>query len=96
MLTSSAKYDRLRAEHSALIAAFKGLLEEWNKLVGRINNLGGERFLVSARIVHGDPSLSDDDPRKLLLLCHPDRHDGKQMAVEMTQKLLAIKANKRP
>jgi hypothetical protein len=35
--------------------------------------------------------LTQEDIKRMLMLCHPDKHDGKQAAVEMTQKLLAMR-----
>ncbi len=35
--------------------------------------------------------LSEEDVHRLLQLCHPDKHNGSSLAVEMTQKLLTIK-----
>jgi hypothetical protein len=32
-----------------------------------------------------------EDIKRLLQLCHPDKHDGKAIATEMTQKLLKLK-----
>lgn len=35
--------------------------------------------------------LSTEDIKRLISLCHPDKHGGKPMAVEMTQKLLSLR-----
>ncbi|HEY0955778.1 MAG TPA: hypothetical protein VGE36_13520 [Roseateles sp.] len=64
------------------------LLKEWNALVTKLNAKGGEAFLTGQASA---PELGADDIKRLLQLCHPDRHDGKPMAVEMTRKLLALK-----
>ena len=40
------------------------------------------------------PQFSDDDLRRLIQLCHPDKHDGKQMAQDMTAKLQAMRKSK--
>jgi hypothetical protein len=32
--------------------------------------------------------------KKILQLCHPDKHQGKQIAVEVTQMLLKMKGKK--
>ena len=66
--------------------AHNDLMVEWNTLIGRINAKGGESFLNS------DPvQLTQDEIKKLLQLCHPDKHDGKQLAVDMTQRLLELR-----
>jgi hypothetical protein len=71
----------------------KRLRAKWDALVDRINELGGETFLKKARIPSNVPTqFTADDLQRLILLCHPDKHDGKAMATEMTQKLLKMKA----
>lgn len=69
---------------------FYALNEKWNALVSRINAKGGENFLENATIPKA-AQFAEDDLTKLILLCHPDKHDGKPIATEMTQKLLALK-----
>lgn len=66
---------------------YQVLLSEYNGLVGKINSRGGESFL------YGDYSnqFSEDEIKTLITLCHPDKHQQKQSAVEMTQKLLAMR-----
>ena len=65
------------------------LLKEWNALVTKINAKGGAAFLDGAE----QKQLSDEDIKRLLMLCHPDKHGGKKMAEEMTQKLLALRGS---
>lgn len=75
-----------------VVANHNHLRREWDALVSRINKLGGEAFLKSARIPRSEPQPFDaDDLQRLILLCHPDKHGGKAMATEMTQKLLKMK-----
>lgn len=38
-----------------------------------------------------DP-FTPEDFKRLLMLCHPDKHGGKTMAQEMTSKLLSMKS----
>lgn len=69
---------------------YSNLVDNWNDLVERINKKGGEDFLNS------NPPLSQsqftkDEIRQLLQLCHPDKHDGKELAVNMTKRLLQIR-----
>lgn len=62
------------------------LAKQWNELVEKINAKGGEDFL------NGNiKPFTEDELTKLIQLCHPDKHGGKSMAVEMTQKLLQMK-----
>ena len=65
---------------------------KWNVLIRRINEKGGEDFLDNATLKPKQQAqFTPDELTKLILLCHPDKHDGKTMATEMTQKLLALK-----
>jgi hypothetical protein len=77
----------LRSEVAVMNLKHGALSRKWNELVNQINRKGGQRFL------DGMPAaqLSADDVRKLLMLCHPDKHGGKQMAHDMTAKLLAMR-----
>lgn len=64
------------------------LQKKWNELVRRINEKGGEQFLREGRIVGPSKNqFSPDDLRRLLQLCHPDKHNGSALAVEMTAKI---------
>lgn len=68
------------------------LRQQMDDLVEIINDKGGADFLRHGVMPCEIPSpLSKDDIRRLLMLVHPDKHDGKSMAVEMTQKLLKIR-----
>lgn len=90
MFVRRSTHDALKMDHLVLQMKFDKLLAEWNELVGRLNAKGGERFLSG----EGAPKLSREDISRLLQLCHPDKHDGKPQAVEMTQKLLRLRGNK--
>ena len=95
MFVRQSTYDRVRqerdeAETIALVWKIKysNLLDEWNTLVKAINAKGGKEFL------DGDTKqtqFTDEDFKRLLQLCHPDKHAGKQMAVDMTAKLLELR-----
>lgn len=74
-----------RTNFEQLKEEYKKLTAKWNDLVERVNSKGGESFLDSA------PILSEDDIKKLLQLCHPDKHEGKQLAVDMTHRLLELR-----
>ena len=73
---------------------FNAMLTQWNELVRRINAHGGEAIFSPRQVVVTQSPFSKDEFRKLLALCHPDKHDGKPIAVEMTQKLLEIRGAK--
>lgn len=72
----------------------EALKEKWNALVATINARGGKAFLDgNARVLNGDapPQFTKQEIRMLLLLCHPDKHNGHPSAHEMTLKLLELK-----
>lgn len=72
---------------------YEQLLSEYNALVQRINQKGGENFLQNASIQPVGIQLSKEDLKSLVQLCHPDKHAGKESAVEMTKKLNIIRNN---
>lgn len=83
MLVTKARYDtEVRARLAAEMRLIK-LLVKWNALVDKLNAKGGEEFLDSK------PGFEDKEIAKLLQLCHPDKHGGKQLAIDMTKLLLA-------
>ncbi len=90
MFVLQSTYDRLEAEHVATIRAYRRLNDKWTSLVTTINEKGGERFLTHGKIVDGS-QFTVEDINRLLSLCHPDKHDGKRVATEMTQRLLALR-----
>lgn len=81
---------RAKAELDHAVQMYNRLNDKWNALVRRINKLGGEEFLSGGE--RKTPAqFSADDLQRLIQLCHPDKHDGKPLATEMTQKLLKMK-----
>lgn len=89
MIVLRSTYDSLRCKYWVLESQYSTLMSKWNALVDQINARGGREFLDGARI--GATQFSQDDIKRLLVLCHPDKHDGKRIAQEMTQKLLALR-----
>ena len=83
MFVLASKYERLQR-------ITEDLTKEWNDIVDLINSKGGQNFLDNA-VLNPKPQFSQEEIRKLISLCHPDKHDGRQIAVEMTQKLLQLK-----
>lgn len=78
--------DAMGARARIAEAKYNSLLREWNALVGKINAHGGESLFHKGRA-----PFNIEDLNRLIMLCHPDKHDGKPMAVSMTQKLLAMR-----
>lgn len=97
MFVTQAAYNRLSRELSSAIIALNTykeahtrIMNNWNQLIEIINAKGGEDFLKHGSIGGNNP-FTPEDVKKLVMLCHPDKHDGKPMAVELTQKLLKLK-----
>lgn len=78
--------DSLRRQLYIQKLQYETLIEKWNTLVKQINKNGGQQFLDHAR-VDAQQQFTNDDLRRLLQLCHPDKHGGSNLAVEMTAKL---------
>ncbi|WP_415913233.1 hypothetical protein [Neptuniibacter sp. QD37_11] len=69
------------------------LRSDWDDLIERINHKGGEDFLLHGLMPdQQEVPFTPEELNKLIQLCHPDKHDGKQSAVEMTQKLLSLRS----
>lgn len=83
LLQMRVAYDRLLAEHQRLV-------EQWNELVQIINSKGGRAFL-EGNGAQNHPKMTKEVVKKLIILCHPDKHDGKPIAQEVTQILLEIR-----
>lgn len=71
---------------------YRDLAEHWKKQADL-----WERAYKFGRTIKAEPtpsvSLSQAEIRQLISLCHPDRHGGKQAAVQMTQRLLQMRGN---
>lgn len=91
MFVRESKYREALISAKVWELKLQKLNREWNQLVRRINKLGGEQFLESGKASAAQAQFSADDIQRLLMLCHPDKHDGKQMATDMTAKLLKLK-----
>ena len=88
------KYEREKRQREK-VELYYGLLDrkhdkligDYNRLVRKINAKGGSAFL------NGDPApqLTHKEVNQMLMLCHPDRHDGSDLSVTVTRKLITIK-----
>jgi len=87
MFVLKSKYDALMRNAIETEIRFNQLLKQWNDLVSEINKKGGREFLDR----NLEPPLENEDIKKLLVLCHPDKHNGKEIATEMTKKLLRMR-----
>ena len=96
MFVSKSKYEVMTGKAAeAVIAAvqyknkYLALLQEWNELVNKLNSKGGAALLDGQ--ASQPPQFSKDELQRLIQLCHPDKHDGKEMATEITAKLVKMK-----
>lgn len=101
MFVSQGKYDKaIRERNEASLncinyqTKLQAQVSKWNTLVERINRLGGEDFLDHAKIGKGsvNTQFTDAELKSLLQLVHPDKHDGKESAVRITQKINQLRA----
>jgi urease accessory protein UreF len=102
-LTDRLNYAKRMAEHETEMrelyeqladqrgAKLNQLIRKWNHLVDRVNAAGGERILNGAAPAANNLGLTAADIKRMLQLCHPDRHRNSDLAVEITQKLLALR-----
>jgi len=91
MFVTTKTYNELIRKYNELNDQHTELLGKHNELVIRINQLGGEVFLAQGEHLFKSSQFTRDDVDKLVRLCHPDRHGGKESAIEMTQKLLSMR-----
>lgn len=95
MFVRQSTYDAKCLDLQIAKATLTMQIKKWNELVGRINKLGGMDFIRKGEQRAKQISqFTDDELTKLIQLCHPDKHDGKPMANEMTAKLLTMKGSK--
>jgi hypothetical protein len=81
-------YEQLADQRGAKL---NQLIRKWNRLVDRVNAAGGERILNGTAPAANTLGLTAADIKRMLQLCHPDRHRNSDLAVEITQKLLALR-----
>lgn len=86
MIVLQSTHVKLQAEHFALRLQHEELLAKWNALVTKINAKGGEQFLRSE-----SKQFDQGEIKKLIALCHPDKHAGSKVAEEITVKLLTMR-----
>jgi phage-related protein len=77
-------------------SAYRKTNDKYSDLVRHINRKGGQDWLDRAVLPESIKKstveqFTQEEIKRLLLLCHPDKHDGKQMAVELTQKLIKMR-----
>lgn len=81
------EHDKLMDAFTVVHFRYKELMKQWNTLVGQINARGGLAYLNKPP----PAAITKEDVKILLQLCHPDKHQGRRIAQEMTTKLLAMR-----
>jgi len=90
MFVSQSSYDQEVRKRVLAEMEFERAVKRYNRLIDRINRLGGEDFLNNATLDH--PNQFDrSDLNTLIHLCHPDKHNGKPSANNMTMKLIVLR-----
>lgn len=105
MFVRQATHARLKAAHDTLVrelAETRLDVLHWKTKWSALSDRHAQILLEAAqaiadaqknsvRVTVTGGQLSTDDIKRLLMLCHPDKHDGKPMATEMTAKLLQLR-----
>lgn len=78
-------YDYLQRQHEKLLRDNAKNVFDYNELVDEYNALE-KKSKQPAQV-----GFNLDEIKSLIRLCHPDKHNGKQSANDMTVKLLALK-----
>jgi hypothetical protein len=79
-------YWQLQREYHALDNKHDELVERLNNLVRKVNDNGGVEMIGKRS------QFTDSELRSLLQLVHPDKHDGKESAKILTQKINQLRA----
>jgi hypothetical protein len=82
----SRKYDRELSDCIRAMRKYNDLIDEYNVLVRKAKQL--QKLCKESE---GSAPFNKEDLRRLITLCHPDKHGGKASATEMTQKLLEMR-----
>lgn len=100
MFVRASTYERVLKERNAeakdalyWTQAYLELQNQWNKLVDMVNRKGGNAFLehgVMPSAVRNVSQFTDEELRSLLRLVHPDKHNGRDVATKMFQKIQGL------
>lgn len=82
MFVRRSKYDDLKIRCEWLQIQLRAQIGCYDELRKRLQR---------SKQVQASPQLSQDDIKRMLILCHPDKHGGKTIATEVTQKLLQLR-----
>lgn len=85
MIIRKKTFDSLIADRDHVKILYSSLLKMYNELVEQINRKGGTQFMNGT-----SAQFSQTEIKALIRLCHPDRHNGRQLAVDITAKLTSM------
>ena len=88
MLVFESTYNLEVLERRTAQHQYAQMLAKYNELVKRINRHGGEDLF------RGKPEsnqFSKEEINKMIALCHPDKHNGKKTANDITRRLLEFR-----
>lgn len=89
-----SSYKSLKYDYDALTQKVYRLEKNEFLLNAHILKLKSEKDRLSDKppvYTNNASDFSDDDLKKLIMLCHPDKHNGKSIATEITTKLLLMR-----
>lgn len=92
----------LKSTHDRIVSSIRyeadSYLHEWKKTADLFHDACALNERLKRDFVESQrpktvtvTQFSQDEIQKLLMLCHPDKHGGKEMAMKMTQKLLSLR-----
>ena len=73
-------------KHEHLKLQYSALLRNYNLLVDAIKEM------TSKKSTETNLHFTQEELKKLITLCHPDKHGGSKIAEEMTAKLLEMRS----
>jgi hypothetical protein len=76
-------YKKEKIKSQSLQILFDYTVQRYNNLVNKINKAGGEQIFTQ--------QFSKEELRTLLILCHPDKHNGSTTAHKISTKINSIR-----
>lgn len=83
---------QVEALEMELLGAYTDLIKAQHE-IRKLDKAGNELYIAYKALQkkQSHEQFSQDEIRSLLMLVHPDKHDGKESAKLMTQKLLRMR-----
>lgn len=88
----------LKSEFNRVVDKFNNSLDERARLIELIRAYDQKVVLLESeqkrKSASNAQTFTDDQLKKMIMLCHPDRHGGKQIAQDITALLNSIRNKK--